>query len=118
MKLALLLVLGACRSESAPTSYRVATGGDPELGQAWIEHYGCAACHSIPGVRAPGGRVGPPLATFARRTYIAGQLPNTPENLIQWLIDPHAVEPRTAMPTMGLTEKEARDVAAYLYSLD
>jgi cytochrome c1 len=63
------------------------------------------------------GRVGPPLTGFARRSFIAGRLPNTPENLVAWVRDPPAIDPATAMPALGLDERAARDVAAYLYEL-
>jgi cytochrome c len=61
--------------------------------------------------------VGPPLTMFARRAYIAGQLPNEPDNLIRWIRDPQAVEPGTAMPSLGVEPAVARDMAAYLYTL-
>ena len=54
---------------------------------------------------------------FGRRTYIAGELPNTPDNLVVWLKNPRAVEPKTAMPVLGLSDEQARAVAAYLYTL-
>ena len=54
---------------------------------------------------------------FSRRTMIAGELPNSPDNLVRWIKDPELVEPGTAMPDLGLTDSEARDVAAYLYTL-
>jgi cytochrome c len=72
----------------------------------------------IPGIDQPRGVVGPPLDAFARRTFIAGVIPNTPVNLMRWVIDPQAIDPRTAMPSVGLTQAEAQDVAAYLYTLD
>jgi cytochrome c len=78
---------------------------------------GCGACHVIPGVRAARGELGPPLAGFARRTFIAGSLANQPDNLVQWLMDPRGVNAKTAMPNLFLTERQARDVAAYLYRL-
>ncbi len=112
---AILFALAAC---SRSRDFEPATGGDPSAGKDTIRAYGCAACHDIPGVDAPGGRVGPPLAGFAKRAYIGGELPNTPENLERWVRDPHKVEMHTAMPTLGLTPKEARDVAAYLYTLE
>jgi cytochrome c1 len=61
-----------------------------------------SACHVIPGVPGARGMVGPPLTMFARRAYIAGQLPNEPDNLLRWLQDPQAVEPGTAMPNLGV----------------
>ncbi len=106
-----------CAACSTSEQLVPATGGDPVVGKATIEQYGCNACHSIPNIRGFGGRVGPPLEHFASRAFIGGELPNTPMNLVRWIHDPHAVEKHTAMPTLGLTNKEARDVAAYLYTL-
>jgi cytochrome c1 len=92
-------------------------GGDAQRGLAVIEVYGCGSCHTIPGVRSANGLVGPPLLWWSRRTFIAGQLPNTPENLVHWIRSPEAVEAGTAMPTLGLSDQQARDAAAYLYTL-
>ena len=91
--------------------------GDPGKGKAVIAAAQCGACHDIPGVIGADGRVGPPLAGFARRTIIAGLLPNTPTDLVRWLRTPQAVKPGDAMPDTGLSEQQAKDAAAYLYSL-
>lgn len=112
------LALGCRGSSTARLDYRVSTGGDPERGEAVIRRVGCGSCHTIPGVRGASGVVGPPLYFFSRRTMIAGELPNTPENLVRWLRDPTGVERGTAMPNLGLTDPQARDVAAYLYTLE
>lgn len=101
-----------------PTPVRPITGGDPARGEQAIQARGCGACHTIPGIRGAYGTVGPPLAAFAKRTFIAGELPNTPDNLVRWILDPRAVHPKTAMPVLYLDRQEARDVAAYLYTLD
>ncbi len=93
------------------------TGGKPELAEAHILRYGCAGCHDIPGVGGPEGFVGPPLGTVGKRIYIAGVMTNTPSNRVRWIMDPPSVDPMTAMPVTGISETEARDVAAYLYSL-
>jgi cytochrome c1 len=74
----------------------------------------CGACHEIPGVSEADGLVGPPLTHFAQRTMIAGFLPNTPDNLERWVQHPQAVAPGNAMPDLGLSDRDARDVAAYL----
>jgi cytochrome c2 len=107
--------LGACEDE-VPAQLRV-SGGDPARGQALIASYGCTACHAIPGIAAFVGTVGPPLAGFSRRAYIAGRLPNRPMMLTAWLRDPPAIDPATVMPDVGLSEADARHVAAYLYTL-
>lgn len=92
--------------------------GDPARGLAVIESVGCAACHKIPGVAWPEGRSGGDLAGFGARPFIAGRLPNQPDVLIRWLIDPPSLDSGTAMPPMPLNQAQARDVAAYLYTLD
>lgn len=89
-------------------------GGSPERGREIVHDRGCTACHVIPGLPGPYGRVGPRLAELDRRAYIAGTLPNRPGTLVRWLRDPPALDPTTAMPSLGLTEQEARDVAAFL----
>lgn len=98
-------------------SLAAAGSADAERGRQAIAAYGCASCHSIPGIPGVQGEVGPPLNRFARRVYIAGLLPNTPAALEQWILDPPSVNPRTAMPKLGLTQQEARDMAAYLLRL-
>ncbi len=115
---AALLCLAAlgCEGGRVPPSSMVATGGDAQRGATLIRAIGCGQCHVIPGVRGADGEVAPPLARFAQRTFIAGELPNTPDNLVRWLRDPPAIEPRTAMPALGLSEQQARDIAAYLYA--
>lgn len=97
----------------------VVVNGDAGRGRALIVsgQYGCAACHAISGVRNARGIVGPRLDGFARRSFIAGVAPNRPGQLVAFLQDPPAIAPGTAMPMLGLTETEARDVAAFLYTL-
>jgi cytochrome c2 len=93
------------------------TQGDPKRGPMLALKYGCAGCHTIPGVRGPGGKVGPPLAGVGARIYLGGRLTNTPDNLVQWIENPRAVDPQTAMPATGISKREARDMAAYLLAL-
>ncbi|CAP43555.1 c-type cytochrome [Bordetella petrii] len=102
---------------AAPARGDALPGADAGRGRERIAEYGCVSCHAIPGVRGPGARVGPPLRHLASRAYLAGVLPNTPANLVRWLRDPPAIAPRTAMPDMGLSEADARDIAAYLLTL-
>jgi cytochrome c1 len=37
--------------------------------------------------------------------------------MIAWLQNPQAIVPGNAMPNMGLSEPDARDITAYLYTL-
>lgn len=92
--------------------------GDPERGKLAILQYACISCHTIPGIVGPNVRVGPPLEGIADRQFIAGVLPNTPESMLRWIQRPQEVNPLTAMPDMGVSDAHARDIAAYLYSLD
>jgi len=116
MRVACLLLPVAGCGENVP---RVpVSGADPVRGKAAIERYGCVACHAIPGIANPGSNVGPPLNRFAKRAYIGGVLPNVPAELVRWLRDPPQADPRTAMPDIGISEPDAKDIAAYLYTLD
>ncbi|HEX4195968.1 MAG TPA: c-type cytochrome [Caulobacteraceae bacterium] len=114
--LALGLAVTACERARVGADQYV-PGGDPERGRALIAAIGCGECHDIPGVQGAHGAVGPPLGNIGRRTIVAGLLPNTPANLEHWLEAPQSVVPGNAMPDMGINQKEARDVAAYLYTL-
>jgi cytochrome c1 len=87
---------------------------NPARGAQLISSYGCASCHTVAGVRGADGLVGPPLTDFGKRSYIAGRLANNPENLQRWIRDPQGVEPGTAMPDLGVTAADARDIAAFL----
>jgi putative membrane protein len=111
-----LLVLGGCDESGVGT--RFTDIGDPEQGAADIAQIGCGSCHRIPGIDNARGLVGPPLDHMGKRIFVAGLLRNTPDNMIAWLRDPQAVVPGNAMPDMGLSDQQARDVTAYLYALD
>jgi cytochrome c len=115
-----LMMAGAiagCSGGKAGGLSSTVVGGSPQHGRALIARYGCGACHVIPGVHAARGLVGPPLFFWSRRTIIAGEMPNTPGNLERWIENPPAIEPGTAMPNLGVTPAQARDMAAYLYTL-
>jgi len=105
-----LAPLSACHTSEPP-------GDAVTRGQVVIQRAQCGSCHDIPGIANARGAVGPPLEGFARRTIIAGILPNTRANVVHWVLDPQAVVPGNAMPSSGLTPTEAQDVAAYLATL-
>ena len=93
-----------------------ALGGDPERGRLLLRQFGCGGCHAIPGVADAQGAVGPPLEGVARRVYLAGVVPNSPERMAQWIRAPKSFDPQTAMPDLGVSEAHARDMVAYLYA--
>jgi putative membrane protein len=107
----------ACGGRATYRAAAAMTGGDPVRGQLAITKYGCDTCHTIPGIRTARALVGPPLGSVGARVYLAGHLPNTPTNMEQWIQHPRAHEPHTVMPEMGVTDLDARDIAAYLYTL-
>lgn len=109
--------LSACSDTQEQSAIVHIAGGEPEQGRVLIRAYGCGTCHTIDGIRGARGKVGPQLEDYARQHLLAGFLPNTPRNLIAWLMDPVALKPQTGMPSQGVTESEARHIAAYLYSL-
>jgi cytochrome c len=110
-----VVVWGLHRYPTSPALY--VPGGRPENGRVLIQEYGCNACHTVPGVRGVAGKVGPRLDRVREQVYIAGVLHNTPSNLILWIGHPKTANPRTAMPDLGVSEEDARDIAAYLYRL-
>lgn len=111
--LALALAWGCAERESATP----VPGGDPALGADLLRGYTCGGCHVIPGVSAADGQVGPPLNDWASRSYIAGAVWNTPQNLMRFIMDPAAVEPGTSMPDLDVREDQARHMTAYLFTL-
>src|SRR5436305_4199924 len=115
------VILAACGAAAAGVlnqrekQSRVAiqmTGGDPDRAMASVMRYGCAACHDIKGAKVPGGLAAPSLSGVAERIYIGGVTENSPDNLVRWIVNPKQFNPNTAMPVTGISEPEARDVAA------
>jgi mono/diheme cytochrome c family protein len=94
-----------------------AAAPDARRGKKAIDQYACATCHQIPGIVGANAPVGPPLDGAGTRGFIAGVLPNTPENMARWIRHPQAVSPRSAMPDLGVSERDAQDIAAYLSTL-
>ncbi len=111
-----MILVSACGG--AGRSSVAASHSDEQAGQRAIEHYGCTACHVIPGVQGGSGMVGPPLAGFAQRETIADAVPNTPDNLVHWIQNPPSVKPGTTMPSLDVSDADARAIAAYLSKLN
>ena len=118
--LATAAVIAGCSNQpgSRLPAAEQAHQGDPARGRQLITTYGCGSCHEVPGVRQANGLVGPPLTHFGERSYIAGELPNNAANLQKWIMNPTQVEPKTAMPDLGVSAVDAQDIAAYLLTLD
>lgn len=116
--LLLLLALTGCTAIAEAVDQETIMTGDVEAGRAALATYGCHACHTIPGVVGANSLVGPPLNGWAERAFIAGSLPNEPAHLVSWIRYPQAIEPGTAMPNLDVTEEDAINMSAYLYTLE
>ena len=103
-------------SDAKKTQAEAITLGNVTRGEAAIARYGCAGCHVIPGIAGANGQVGPDLSKISQRAAIAGELANDPKTLVRWLMHPQALVPGTGMPEQGVTQRDARDIAAYLYA--
>ena len=130
----LTLLLAACASSSTPAAAptpraspeslrrRALTPapnvpGNPNAGRQLFVSAGCAGCHTLNNLPGASGVAGPNLTNVVLRPTLAGEtIPLTPDTLTRFLLDPSAVKPGSTMPSVGLTESEARDLAAFLYS--
>jgi cytochrome c2 len=117
---ALALCAGTLAAGAAGAADQSGAGGaigNAAHGQDLIIRLGCGACHVIPGIADADGMVGPPLDHIASRGFLAGMLHNTPDNMVTWLRHPQQIVPGNAMPDLGLSEADGRDIAAYLETL-
>ena len=113
--LAVLALVPACENEVRPgTELKQVAGAHPDTAPYLFKQYGCGSCHTIPGVRGAKGMVGPPLQHFSRRRFVAGVVPNDAEHLMRFIRDPKSIHPKTAMPDVGVSAADARDMAGYL----
>ena len=112
----LIFVLALAACDARLPDQDPVTGGNPRRGKELIAQFGCGSCHKIKGVPGANGSVAPPLEDVKKRVYLAGRLPNTPQNLQKWIANPRSIDPKTAMPQVGVDAAGARDIAAYLYA--
>ena len=94
-----------------------ATGGRPDAGKLTLQRLGCGSCHQIAGVPGADGQVGSPLKALTARAEFAGKVSGDPQSLIAWIQHPQAISPGVGMPDIPMSDQDARDMAAYLYSL-
>jgi len=106
-------VINACRLvHDAANEGPVAMELLYDAGRAVFDRYGCARCHTTPGVLND-RRPGPPLSLTAEIK---------PGYLNRWLADPQALRPGTPMPEISMTAKDTKQtvaaIAAYLRTVD
>ena len=110
-----MLALAAAGCGADEATIEIGGGANPARGRGRDRRLRLhAAATRSPGIGSS-AQVGPELKAFAQRRYIAGRLPNTPANLIEWIRDPQGVDPGNVMPNLGVSRRDARDIAAYLY---
>jgi len=114
----------ACTPRSTPVPEKPASekaagasSGDPQAGRTLLIAKGCGACHTARGVPEASGTIGPTLNGIASKPMIAETIPNTPENMKRWITNPTTIKPGTMMPPLGLSDKEADDLVAFLETL-
>jgi len=79
----------------------------------------CTVCHSISSMNPLKGQIGPNLAGIGTRKMIgAGWLPNTDENLREWIQHTQKVKPDVLMKGLpDISDDEATAIIAYLRTL-
>lgn len=86
-------------------------------GKRVFESTSCVNCHTVTGTVAK-GRFGPDLThLMSRDTIASGAVSNTHENLRAWIRDPSAFKPGCLMPAMGLSDRQADALTAYMETL-
>jgi len=86
-------------------------------GQRAFQSLNCINCHTVQGTPAQ-GKFGPDLThLMSRQTIASGMIPNTAQNVKNWVTDPQSIKPGNLMPDMQLDEKQLDQVTAYLTSL-
>lgn len=96
----------------------VASAADAAVqGRKQFEALACINCHAVNGTVA-NGRFGPDLThLMSRETLASGAMPNTPQNLAQWIDDPDTFKHGSLMPSMHLTKTQIEQITAYLVTL-
>jgi cytochrome c len=110
----ILLIVACSRPPREPER------GNAQRGRELIVRHECYDCHIIPGIDfKPGPGIPVSLAEFAdRKTITSDAIPMTRATLEQYIQKPKSVYALALMPGIGTSPDEARDIAAYLMTLD
>lgn len=118
------ILLAACNPSETATQTTSsaqpppAVAGNADRGKQAAVQFGCGVCHVIPGIEGAEGALGPTLAGVASRPAISdGVVPNTPDNLTNYILRPASMNPQSRMPPMGVSAAEAQDITAFLMTL-
>jgi cytochrome c2 len=118
----LLIGLISCADKFDYQRGAAMTGGDPTVGREKIVLHDCHSCHEIPGVPINRDAKGPALKHWSRQRTIAKKWPNTPENLEDFIEHPdrmlHGTGMKREMTMSSVKPDDAKDITAYLFSID
>lgn len=90
---------------------------DEATGRQTFLSLNCINCHTVRGTPAQ-GKFGPDLThLMSRQTIASGMIPNSAQNVKNWVSDPQIIKPGTLMPDLQLDDKQLDQVSAYLTSL-
>ena len=81
---------------------------------SWVGRATGLSASNAEGVVGPKIDVVPALVDLRKRKYIAGVLRNTRDNLVRWIVDPHAVVPDSLMPDLNVSMTDTEAMADYL----
>jgi cytochrome c oxidase subunit II len=102
---------------------RLSSGGldkEPEVissGREVFLHQSCVSCHRVDGTAAQGTYAPDLTHLMSRQTLAAGMVPNTRDNLRQWIADPQKIKPSCLMPAFGLSDRDRELIVDYLLTL-
>jgi len=77
----------------------------------------CVSCHRVAGTGAEGTYAPDLTHLMSRQTLAAGMIPNTRDNLRQWIADPQKIKPSCLMPAFGLSDRDRGLIVDYLATL-
>lgn len=132
-----MLALASCAPSPAPPPRLSTSGpierdlipspdapGDPNNGQRLFTQArpgyqsGCGTCHTLSGVSSGVWPGAPNLTNVTLRPTLSREgMQTNPDNLRRWIMDPRSMKSDATMPALaGLSEEDARDLTAFLYS--
>ena len=77
----------------------------------------CVNCHRVRGTSAQGSYAPDLTHLKNRQTIASGIVPNTAENLRQWIADPQKIKPGCLMPAFGLSDQDRDLIVDYFETL-
>ncbi len=90
-------------------------GGSAEKGKEHFENFGCKACHVIGDDERVRNARGSSYDIAPELTHAAGKL--HPDWIFDWIKNPRHYNPTTKMPSLRLTDQEARDLVAFIMTM-